>query len=91
MENEIKIINDIKIAIIMLKEKKILLSINDKIKTYFIYKNNKIYVFNGNSSYTLSIDIFSELYSNSEFIEYVDNEQLFDFSRDEQYYSWKHK
>ncbi len=91
MNNEIKVINDIKIAILMLKEKKVLLSVNNKTKTYFILKNDKIYVFNDNSSYTLSLEMFTELYSKNEFIEYVYNEQSFDFSRDDEYYNWKHK
>ena len=91
MDNEIKVINDIKIAILMLKEKKVLLSVNNKTKTYFILKNDKIYVFNDNSSYTLSLEMFTELYSKNEFIEYVYNEQFFDFSRDDEYYNWKHK
>lgn len=91
MDNEIKVINDIKIAILMLKEKKVLLSVNNKTKTYFILKNDKIYVFNDNSSYTLSLEMFTELYSKNEFIEYVYNEQSFDFSRDDEYYNWKHK
>ncbi len=91
MNNEIKVINDIKIAILMLKEKKVLLSVNNKNKTYFILKNDKIYVFNDNSSYTLSLEMFTELYSKNEFIEYIYNEQTFDFSRDDEYYNWKHK
>ena len=91
MDNEIKVINDIKIAILMLKEKKVLLSVNNKNKTYFILKNDKIYDFNDNSSYTLSLEMFTELYSKNEFIEYVYNEQSFDFSRDDEYYNWKHK
>lgn len=91
MNNEIKVINDIKIAILMLKEKKVLLSVNNKNKTYFILKNDKIYVFNDNSSYTLSLEMFTELYSKNEFIEYIYNEQAFDFSRDDEYYNWKHK
>lgn len=91
MDNEIKVINDIKIAILMLKEKKVLLSVNNKTKTCFILKNDKIYVFNDNSSYTLSLEMFTELYSKNEFIEYVYNEQSFDFSRDDEYYNWKHK
>ena len=91
MNNEIKVINDIKIAILMLKEKKVLLSVNNKNKTYFILKNDKIYVFNDNSSYTLPLEMFTELYSKNEFIEYIYNEQTFDFSRDDEYYSWKHK
>lgn len=91
MDNEIKVINDIKIAILMLKEKKVLLSVNNKNKTYFIFKNDKIYVFNDNSSYTLSLEMFTELYSKNEFIEYIYNEQTFDFSRDDEYYNWKHK
>lgn len=91
MDNEIKVINDIKIAILMLKEKKVLLSVNNKNKTYFILKNDKIYAFNDNSSYTLSLEMFTELYSKNEFIEYIYNEQTFDFSRDDEYYNWKHK
>ena len=91
MNNEIKVINDIKIAILMLKEKKVLLSVNNKNKTYFILKNDKIYAFNDNSSYTLSLELFTELYSKNEFIEYIYNEQTFDFSRDDEYYNWKHK
>lgn len=91
MNNEIKVINDIKIAILMLKEKKVLLSVNNKNKTYFILKNDKIYAFNDNSSYTLSLEMFTELYSKNEFIEYIYNEQTFDFSRDDEYYNWKHK
>lgn len=91
MNNEIKVINDIKIAILILKEKKVLLSVNNKNKTYFILKNDKIYVFNDNSSYTLSLEMFTELYSKNEFIEYIYNEQTFDFSRDDEYYNWKHK
>ena len=91
MDNEIKVINDIKIAILMLKEKKVLLSFNNKTKTYFVLRNNKIYVFTDNSSYTLSLEIFTELYKENEFVEYVYNEQTFDFSRDDEYYNWKHK
>lgn len=86
--NELEVIEDVYIVIKLLKEKKILFLTN---KTFFIMKNNKIRVFNTNVSYALKIDEFIDLYKNQKFYVYEENDETYDFLRDDEYYSWKHK
>ena len=46
---------------------------------------------NPNSSYYLIIEEFKKLYEGYKFIIYEQNEEKFDFERDDEYYNWKHK
>lgn len=89
--DEIEVIDNIEMAVSILKNKKVLFSIITGIKNYFIYQKDKIIILNNNSSLTISIDKFKELYDGNKFYLYEENDEKFDFSRDDEYYGWKHK
>ena len=56
--------------------------------SFFKYQNNKVFIFNNNSSFYVSIDDFIELYVLNTFYLYKDdNEDTVDVSRDIEYYS----
>jgi len=75
-----------------LKEGKILLSIINKKRTFFKYKNNFIYVKNDSSSYYLTLNDFIELYYINDFYLYQENDQTeIDFEKDIEYYSIDNK
>ena len=84
---EHEIIDSIENAITLLKNQKLLYSN----KTYFVMKKQKVLIIGLNSKYYLSFEQFKELYKDSKFIVYEENEENFDFSRDDEYYGWKHK
>ena len=84
---EHEIIDNIDNAIVLLKNLKVLYSN----KTYFVLKKEKVLIIGINSKYYLSFEEFKELYSDNKFIVYEENEENFDFSRDDEYYGWKHK
>ena len=88
---ELEIIENIDIAIAVLKSHKILFTNHLNNKTYFIEKKKKVLVISTNSKYSLSYEEFKELYSVAKFIVYEEKDENFDFSRDDEYYSWKHK
>ena len=48
-------------------------------------------VIDSNAKYSISYDDFLSLYKNNRFVVYENKEEEFDYSIDEQYYSWKHK
>ena len=81
---------DINEVVILLKNKNILYT-NNNIKTFFMLKKQKIIITNANMNITLTIDEFKNLYDGNKFFIYEDNDENFDFSRDIEYYSWKHK
>ena len=89
--DELELIEDINKALSYIENKKVLVSIIDNNKTYFMKKNNKLFVLNGNSSFFLNIEQFLDLYKNVKFYVYEDNESTVDYQKDEEYYSWKHK
>ena len=84
---EHEIIDNIDNAIVLLKNLKVLYSN----KTYFVMKKEKVLIMGLNSKYSLSFEEFKELYKDNKFIVYEENEENFDFSRDDEYYGWKHK
>ncbi len=86
-----KPIEQIDMAITVLKDKKVLFSILSGIKTYFIEKKSKVLIVNGNSSIFISYDEFKSLYDHTLFYIFEEKEENYDFSRDDEYYSWKHK
>ena len=85
--NEHEIIDNIDNAIVLLKNLKVLYSS----KTYFFMKKQKVLIVGLNSKYFLSFEQFKELYKDNKFIVYEENDENFDFSRDDEYYGWKHK
>ena len=85
------IIENIDKSISILKNKEILFSIIDNNKVYFMFQKDKILIMNPNSSYYLPVEQFKMLYEGYKFIIYEQNEEKFDFERDEEYYNWKHK
>lgn len=85
--NEHEIIDNIDNAILLLKNLKVLYSS----KTYFVMKKQKVLIVGLNSKYFLSFEQFKELYKDNKFIVYEENDENFDFSRDDEYYGWKHK
>ena len=84
---EHEIIENIDNAIVLLKNLKILYSA----KTYFVMKKQKVLVVGLNSKYFLSFEEFKDLYHDNKFIVYEESDENFDFSRDDEYYGWKHK
>lgn len=84
---EHEIIDNIDSAIVLLKNLKVLYSA----KTYFVMKKQKVLVVGINSKYFLSFEEFKDLYQDNKFIVYEENDENFDFSRDDEYYGWKHK
>ena len=54
-------------------------------------KKQKVLVVGLNSKYYLSFEEFKELYHDNKFIVYEESDENFDFSRDDEYYGWKHK
>ena len=82
-----EIIDNIENAIVLLKNQKILYSN----KTYFVMKKQKVLIIGLNSKYSLSFEEFKDLYKENKFIVYEENDENFDFSRDDEYYGWKHK
>ncbi len=84
-------IEQIDIAITFLKNKKILLSIISGNKTYFVEKKNKVLILNANSSLLLNYEEFKKLYEKVTFFIYEEKEESYDFAKDDEYYSWKHK
>ena len=82
-----EIIDNIENAIVLLKNQKILYSS----KTYFVMKKQKVLIMGLKSKYSLTFEEFKDLYKESKFIVYEENDENFDFSRDDEYYGWKHK
>ena len=85
--NEYEIIDNIDNAIVLLKNLKVLYSN----KTYFVMKKQRVLIVGLNSKYFLSFEEFKDLYKENKFIVYEENDENFDFSRDDEYYGWKHK
>ena len=54
-------------------------------------KKQKVLIIGLNSKYSLTFEEFKDLYKESKFIVYEENDENFDFSRDDEYYGWKHK
>ena len=87
----IEIIDNIEKAIALLKSYKVLFTNHLNNKTYFIEKRKRVLVIGVNSKYSLSYEQFKELFMDAKFVVYEENEESFDFSRDDEYYGWKHK
>ena len=86
-------INDLRLALVLLRDKRILVSATAKIKTLILMRESKIVVTNENVTYTISEEDFLELFKNDTFVVYkqdnFDSSQL--ESKDIEYYSWRHK
>ena len=89
--NEKEIIDNIDKAIALLKNYKVLFTNHLNNKTYFVNKKQRVIVVGVNCKYSLSFDEFKEIYEQAKFVVYEENEESFDFSRDDEYYGWKHK
>ena len=89
--DNIEIIEEIEKAVALLKTHKLLFTNHLNNKTYFVEKKQKVLVIGINSKYTLTYEEFISLYKDAKFVIYEENEESFDFSRDDEYYSWKHK
>lgn len=75
-------------ALQLLKDKLILKDFN---ASRFIYKKKRIYVYSSNSSYSLKMEEFLELFKDSKFIIEDFEEEIIDLEKDKEYYSFKHK
>ena len=75
-------------AVNLLKDGIILKDIN---KSLFVYKKEKIHVYSTNSSYSLKIDEFIELFKDDKFIIEDFDDNTIDVEKDKEYYSFKHK
>ena len=73
------------------ENKKIVFCYVNNIKVFFVKKKTNIYVINNGSSFYLKDNDFLEIYKNNKFMEYDDEISEYDFSRDDEYYGWKHK
>ena len=60
-------------------------------KTLFVYKNHQIKNSSAYLNTTLSIDDFKNIYNGTVFHILEIDDENFDFSRDDEYYNWKHK
>ncbi len=60
-------------------------------KEQFYYKNERIYIRNQGSSYSLNIDEFIQLFKDTVFYIYQDNDISIDDQKDEAYYRYYHK
>ena len=89
--DNIEIIEEIEKAVALLKTHKLLFTNHLNNKTYFVEKKQKVLVICINSKYTLTYEEFISLYKDAKFVIYEENEESFDFSRDDEYYSLKHK
>ena len=74
---ELEIIENIDIAIAVLKSHKILFTNHLNNKTYFIEKKKKVLVISTNSKYSLSYEEFKDLYSVAKFIVYEEKDEKF--------------
>ncbi len=88
-DNKTNYISNINEAINLLKNKIILISLEPK--TLYIYQNEKIIITNVNLNISLSLDEFKTIYEKTTFYIYENDDEKFDFSRDDEYYNWKHK
>lgn len=84
---KVEIIDNIDKAVAILKNHEILFSN----KTYFIEKKGKVLVIGLNSKFYLTYEQFKDLYVNHQFVVFEEKDENFDFSRDDEYYSWRHK
>lgn len=89
--NTNEIIDNIETAINLLKYKKVLFTNHLNNKTLFVERKGKVLMIGVNNTCFLTYDQFKDLYSESKFIIYEESDENFDFSRDDEYYSWKHK
>lgn len=83
-----EIINNINEALELISQGLILVSINQKNRSYFAKKKDKIYIQNSNSSYSVSIKEFILLFSQTKFIIYETDNTNIDLQKDEEYYNW---
>lgn len=88
-----EVINNTKLAIALLNDKKILVSNASKNKTLILMQEGKIIVKSDSATYTISQEDFVELFKNDTFYLYeIDNYDANVASqKDIEYYSWRHK
>ena len=79
---------EIEEALSLLKEGIIL---KDNLRSKFIYKKKRIYVYSSNSSYNLSFTDFSDLFKKSKFVIENFDDSSIDVEKDKEYYGFKHK
>lgn len=75
-----------------LKEYEIVATIQEKVTTFYSYRNEKIYCKQANGQYILSVEEFIQLYQKENFYLYrPKQEETISLEKDEEYYRWKHK
>lgn len=87
----IEYIDKIEVAIKYLKNHEILFTNHLNNKTFFVEKKEKVLVIGTNSKFFLSYNEFKDLYKEAKFVIYEEKDDSFDFTRDVEYYNWKHK
>ncbi len=84
---------DVRYALNLLKEKKILIARSDPKRTLILMRDGLITVKNQNLTYTINQDDFLDIYKDEQFFIYEDDG--FDpkeaLAKDAEYYSWRHK
>lgn len=77
-------------AIELLKSKNVLVSLTNT-KNIYYEKNHQVFVISYNCTYLLNYSDFKKLYQDTSFYIYQEDDEKFDFSRDDEYYGWKRK
>ena len=86
-------ITNLKLALTLLNEKKILVPRSAKNKTLILMQEGKIIVSNANVTYTISKNDFAAIYQNETFFIYEEDhiDSTLQNQKDAEYYSWRHK
>ena len=87
------VITDLKLAIALLRDKRILVSANSKTRTLILMRESKIIVLSENVTYTITEEDFIDIYRNDTFVIYTQDtfDSVAASEKDSEYYSWRHK
>ena len=87
------VITDLKLAIALLRDKRILVSSNSKARTLILMRDSKIVVLSENATYTITEEDFVDIFKNDTFVIYTQDtyDALAASEKDIEYYSWRHK
>lgn len=86
--NDLIKIDDITLAIKLLKDGEILVNKKQNKLTYFAFKKDKIHCQNSSLSFNISIQDFKSIYKDAIFYIYNFEDNSIDLKKDEEYYSW---
>lgn len=78
-------------AINYLKDKEILLSYDDNIRTIYYYNSGSITIKTDKCRYKVSLEQFKQLFSKTIFYLYIPTDETVNIEKDNEYYSWKSK